>query len=122
LAPDQTPEVVDAIVEQDLLRLLLPRSLGGQEIHLLAFCKTTEAVAWGDAGAGWFVNQSNVSSAASVAAMAQHRAACVISPCVISLRIENCSAAPSGPTRHRVVIPWFGDTVLELASPPGSSE
>ncbi len=40
-----TPEVVDALVEQDMLRLLLPRSLGGQEIHLLEFCRTTEAIA-----------------------------------------------------------------------------
>ena len=53
-----TAEVVDALVEQDLLRLLLPASLGGQEIHLLEFCKTTEAVAWADASTGRFVNQS----------------------------------------------------------------
>jgi alkylation response protein AidB-like acyl-CoA dehydrogenase len=64
-----TPEVVDALVSQDLLRLLLPRSLGGQEIHLVEFCKTTEAVAWADASTGWFVNQSNVSSSTSAAAM-----------------------------------------------------
>ena len=43
------PEVVDALAEQDLLRLLLPKSLGGQEIHPLEFCKTTEAIAWADA-------------------------------------------------------------------------
>src|SRR5580658_10113581 len=63
-----TPEVVDALVEQDLLRLLLPKSLGGQEIHPLEFCQTTEAIAWADASTGWFVNQSNVSSATSAAA------------------------------------------------------
>jgi alkylation response protein AidB-like acyl-CoA dehydrogenase len=64
-----TQDVVDALVSQDLLRLLLPRSLGGQEIHLVEFCKTTEAVAWADASTGWFVNQSNVSSSTSAAAM-----------------------------------------------------
>ena len=69
-----TPEVVDALVEQDLLRLLLPRSLGGQEIHLLDFCKVTEALAWADASAGWFVNQSNVSAATSGAAMPREAA------------------------------------------------
>lgn len=69
-----TPEVVDALVEQDLLRLLLPKSLGGQEIHLLDFCKTTEAVAWADASVGWFVNQSNVSAATSAAAMPREAA------------------------------------------------
>src|SRR5262249_33582508 len=64
-----TPEVVDALVGQDMLRLLLPRSLGGQEIDLLDYCKAAEALAWADASTGWFVNQSNVSSATSAAAM-----------------------------------------------------
>jgi alkylation response protein AidB-like acyl-CoA dehydrogenase len=72
-----TPEVVEALVEKDLLRLLLPRSLGGQEIHLLDFCKTTEAVAWADASVGWFVNQSNVSSGSSAAAMPHEAAAAI---------------------------------------------
>ena len=64
-----TPEVVDALVGQDMLRLLLPRSLGGQELHLLEYCKTIEALGWADASTGWFINQSNVSSATSAAAM-----------------------------------------------------
>ncbi len=72
-----TPEVVDALAGQDLLRLLLPRSLGGQEIPLLDFCETCEAVAWADASAGWFVNQSNVSSATSAAAMPHEAAAAI---------------------------------------------
>ncbi len=70
-----TPEVVEALVAHDMLRLLLPRSLGGQEIHLLEFCRTTEALAWADASVGWFVNQSNVSSASSAAAMPREAAA-----------------------------------------------
>jgi indole-3-acetate monooxygenase len=64
-----TPEVVDALVGQDMLRLLLPRSLGGQEIHLLDYAKACEALAWADASVAWFINQSNVSSATSAAAM-----------------------------------------------------
>ncbi len=72
-----TPEVVEALVGQDMLRLLLPRSLGGQEIHLLEFAKTTEALAWADASVGWFINQSNVSSATSAAAMPRASAATV---------------------------------------------
>lgn len=72
-----TAEVVDALVAQDLLRLLLPRSMGGQEIHLVDFCKTTEAIAWADASAGWFVNQSNVSSASAAAAMPHDAAAAI---------------------------------------------
>jgi alkylation response protein AidB-like acyl-CoA dehydrogenase len=72
-----TPEVVDALVAQDMLRLLLPRSLGGQEIELLDYCKACEALAWADASTGWFVNQSNVSSASSAAAMPHEAAAAI---------------------------------------------
>lgn len=72
-----TPEVVDALVEQDMLRLLLPRSLGGQELPLLEFCRTTETIGFGDASVGWFVNQSNVSAATSAASMPHEAAAAV---------------------------------------------
>ncbi len=64
-----TPEVVDALVKADMLRLLLPRSLGGQEIALVEFAKTIEALGYADASVGWFINQSNVSSSTSAAAM-----------------------------------------------------
>jgi indole-3-acetate monooxygenase len=72
-----TPEVVDALAGQDLLRLLLPKSLGGQEVDVVEYCKACEALAWGDASTAWFVNQSNVSSASSAAAM-PHAAAAAI--------------------------------------------
>ena len=74
---EATLEVVEALVENDMLRLLLPRSLGGQEIHLVDFCKTTEAVGWADASLGWFVNQSNVCVASSSVAMPQDAAAAI---------------------------------------------
>ncbi|WP_428674276.1 acyl-CoA dehydrogenase family protein [Reyranella sp.] len=64
-----TPEVVEALVRADMLRLLLPRSLGGQEIHLVEYAKTIEALGYADASVGWFINQSNVSSSTSAAAM-----------------------------------------------------
>jgi len=66
---EMTPEVVEALVEADLLRLLLPRSLGGQEIHLVDYARTIEALGYADASVGWFINQSNVSSSTSAAAM-----------------------------------------------------
>ena len=69
------PEVVDALIGQDMLRLLLPLSLGGQELPLLDFCRTVETIAWADASTAWFVNQSNVSSATSAAAMPPETAA-----------------------------------------------
>jgi alkylation response protein AidB-like acyl-CoA dehydrogenase len=72
-----TPEAVDALAEQDLMRMLFPRSLGGQELPLVEYCQATEAIAWADASAGWFVNQSNVSAATSMAAM-PHAAAAAI--------------------------------------------
>src|SRR5258708_17835866 len=72
-----TPDAVDALAAQDLLRLLLPRSLGGQEIELLDYCKACEALAWADASTAWFVTQSNVSSASSAAAMPHEDAAAV---------------------------------------------
>jgi indole-3-acetate monooxygenase len=68
------PEVVEALVQADMLRLLLPKSLGGQEIDLLDYARACEALAWADASTAWFVNQSNVSSATSAAAM-PHEAA-----------------------------------------------
>ena len=64
-----TQEVVDALAGQDLLRMLLPRSMGGQEVHLVDYCRANEAIAWADASTGWFVNQSNVSMATSAASM-----------------------------------------------------
>ena len=72
-----TPAVVDALVEHDLLRLLLPKGLSGQEITLLEFCKTTEALAFHDASTGWFVNQSNISAASAAASMPPEVAAAV---------------------------------------------
>ena len=64
-----TPEVVDALVEADMLRLLLAKSLGGQEMQLVEYAKTIEALGYADASVGWFINQSNVSSSTSAAAM-----------------------------------------------------
>jgi alkylation response protein AidB-like acyl-CoA dehydrogenase len=72
-----TEEVVGALAEQDLLRMLLPRSMGGQEVHLLDYCKANEALAWADASTAWFVNQSNVSAASSAAAMPHEAAAAI---------------------------------------------
>jgi alkylation response protein AidB-like acyl-CoA dehydrogenase len=70
-----TPEAVDALAGQDLLRMLLPKSMGGQETPLVEYCKACEAIAWADASTAWFVNQSNVSAASSAAAMPHEAAA-----------------------------------------------
>jgi indole-3-acetate monooxygenase len=70
-----TQTVVDALAGHDLLRMLLPRSMGGQEVHLLDYCRANEALAWADASTAWFVNQSNVSMATSAASMPHEAAA-----------------------------------------------
>ena len=72
-----TQEVVDALAGQDLLRMLLPKSMGGQEVHLVDYAKACEAVAWADASTAWFVNQSNVSMATSAASMPHEAAAAI---------------------------------------------
>ena len=46
-----TQEVVDALACQDLLRMLLPKSMGGQEVNLVDYAKACEALAWSDAEA-----------------------------------------------------------------------
>ena len=70
-----TQEVVDALAGQDLLRMLLPKSMGGQEVHLVDYAMACEALAWADASTAWFVNQSNVSMATSAASMPHEAAA-----------------------------------------------
>jgi alkylation response protein AidB-like acyl-CoA dehydrogenase len=55
--------------------MLLPKSMGGQEVHLIDYCKANEALAWADASTAWFVNQSNVSMATSAASMPHEAAA-----------------------------------------------
>jgi alkylation response protein AidB-like acyl-CoA dehydrogenase len=75
-----TPEVVAALVHADMLRLLLPRSLGGQEMQLVEYAKTIEALGYADASVAWFINQSNVSSSTSAAAMPHETALEVFGP------------------------------------------
>jgi alkylation response protein AidB-like acyl-CoA dehydrogenase len=70
-----TQEVVDALAGEDLLRMLLPQSMGGQEVALVDYAKACEALAWADASTAWFVNQSNVSLATSAASMPPEAAA-----------------------------------------------
>jgi indole-3-acetate monooxygenase len=80
-----TPEVVEALVQADMLRLLLPRSLGGQEMQLVDYARTIEALGYADASVAWFINQSNVSSATSAAAMPHDTALAVFGPANVGL-------------------------------------
>jgi len=66
-----TPEVHRALVDADLLRLLMPRAIGGQEIDLLEFCDACDLAARADASTGWFIAQCNVTSSTAAAALAR---------------------------------------------------
>jgi alkylation response protein AidB-like acyl-CoA dehydrogenase len=53
------PDVVDALHEARLFRMLLPRSLGGAELELADFFEVIVALAEGDASVAWCVSQSS---------------------------------------------------------------
>jgi alkylation response protein AidB-like acyl-CoA dehydrogenase len=62
-----TPEVVEKLHEQRLFRLLLPRAYGGEEIDLVTWFRSMEALAKLDASTAWCVGQINGCAAASAA-------------------------------------------------------
>lgn len=53
------PEILDALFEARMFRMLLPRSLDGDEIDLPTFFDVVHLLAQGDASATWSVAQSN---------------------------------------------------------------
>jgi len=104
-----TPEVVDALVQADMLRLLLPRSIGGQEMQLVEYAKTIEALGYADASVAWFINQSNVSSSTSAAAMPTETAREVFGPPSVGLAWgarHSRSKAIKVPGGYRVTGSW----------------
>ena len=104
-----TPEVVDALVQADMLRLLLPKSLGGQEMQLVEYAKTVEALGYADASVAWFINQSNVSSSTSAAAMPHESALSVFGPPNVGLAWgarHNRSKAIKVPGGYRLSGTW----------------
>jgi alkylation response protein AidB-like acyl-CoA dehydrogenase len=53
------PEVVDRLHEQRLFRLLLPRAYGGDEVDLVTWFRSLEALAKLDGSTAWCVGQMN---------------------------------------------------------------
>ena len=53
-------DVIDAMVDQGLFRLLVPRSVGGLEIDYLDYLAITQAVATADGSTAWCFNQNNI--------------------------------------------------------------
>jgi len=61
------PDVVEALHEQRLFRLLLPRAFGGDEVDLLTWFNAMEALGKLDASTAWCVGQINGCAAAATA-------------------------------------------------------
>ena len=61
------PDVVDALHEARLFRMLVPRSFGGDEVSPVAFMQAVEELAKADASTAWCVAQTSVCSTISSA-------------------------------------------------------
>ena len=53
-------DVVEAMVSAGLFRLLVPKSLGGEEMDVLDYLDVVRAIAYADGSAGWCLNQGAV--------------------------------------------------------------
>jgi alkylation response protein AidB-like acyl-CoA dehydrogenase len=53
-------ELIDSMASEGLFRLLVPRSVGGEEIDLLDYLDITQAISSADGSMGWCFNQNNV--------------------------------------------------------------
>lgn len=60
-----SPRVLDAMHDAGMFRLLLPRAYGGFELKPSEYVQCVEAIAQGDASAGWCMNQGSGCSMAS---------------------------------------------------------
>ncbi len=56
------PDIVDALHEARLFRMLVPRSLGGEELSPVLFVQAIEELAKSDASVAWCVAQTSVCS------------------------------------------------------------
>jgi alkylation response protein AidB-like acyl-CoA dehydrogenase len=65
-ANELSPDVLDAMFDAGLFKLLLPRAFGGFELKPVDYIQCVEAIAQGDASVAWCMNQgSGCSMAAS---------------------------------------------------------
>jgi alkylation response protein AidB-like acyl-CoA dehydrogenase len=59
------PDVLDAMFDAGMFKLLLPRAYGGSELKPIDFIQCVEAIAQGDASVAWCMNQGSGCSMAS---------------------------------------------------------
>jgi alkylation response protein AidB-like acyl-CoA dehydrogenase len=65
-----TPDVLDALHQVGLFRMLLPRSLGGHELPAPVYLEVLEELAKADASTAWCIGQTSVCS--TIAASLEH--------------------------------------------------
>jgi indole-3-acetate monooxygenase len=58
-ARELPPDVLDAMHEARMFRLLLPRSVGGEELPPAEYVQVVEAIAMGDGSTAWCMNQGS---------------------------------------------------------------
>ena len=61
------PELANAIADKGLFRLLVPKSIGGEEIDLMEFLAIVQTFAEADGSTAWCVAQNNIYSTVSAA-------------------------------------------------------
>jgi alkylation response protein AidB-like acyl-CoA dehydrogenase len=54
-----TPEIVSALIERGIFRMLLPRSLGGAELDPLTYTEVLYTLAQGDGSTAWCLGQNS---------------------------------------------------------------
>jgi alkylation response protein AidB-like acyl-CoA dehydrogenase len=59
VARELPPDVLDAMHEAGMFRLLVPRSVGGSELDPATYIQCVEAIAGGDASVAWCMNQGS---------------------------------------------------------------
>src|SRR5712675_377926 len=59
LRRELTPEIVDALIENGIFRMLLPRSLGGAELDPLTYTAVLYELAQGDGSPAWCLGQNS---------------------------------------------------------------
>src|SRR5262245_59030596 len=58
-ARELSPDVLDAMHDEGMFRLLVPRSVGGAELDPATYIQCVEAIAGGDASVAWCMNQGS---------------------------------------------------------------
>lgn len=64
-ANELPPDVLDAMFDAGMFKLLLPRAVGGYELGPIDFIQCVEAIAEGDASVAWCMNQGSGCSMAA---------------------------------------------------------